>query len=175
MLLLPNLLQAVTLAYGASLAAAQLSGRVRPTTTREAKMAKKVCNILDAPYGAVPNATVDSSEAVVRAWNACREGGVVVIPEGNYGLGQWVDLVGGKGVAVNLEGVVYRMGGANATEEEGTVISVRETVDFEFYSGNSKGAVQGFGWEFHKGGCDIENSRREIFLLTRGVGWVGCR
>lgn len=27
---------------------------------------------------------------------------------------------------------------------------IRDTTDFEFYSANSKGAIQGYGYEFHK-------------------------
>lgn len=130
---------------GASLAAAQLSGRVGPTTTREAKTAKKVCDIM--AYGGVAEATADNSAAITKAWDDCKAGGQVRIPPGSYGLAKWVDLTGGKGVSINLEGVLYRI--SNATEG-GTMISVQSTTDFELYSANSKGAVQGYGFEFHK-------------------------
>ncbi|KAK1760071.1 pectin lyase fold/virulence factor [Echria macrotheca] len=129
----------------AAVASAQLSGPVGPTTSRASKAAKKVCDILQ--YGGVASATADNSGAIVKAWNACKAGGQVLIPAGSFGLAKWVDLSGGRGVAFNLEGVLYRV--SNATEG-GTMISVRDTDDFEFYSGNGKGAVQGYGWEFHK-------------------------
>lgn len=31
------------------------------------------------------------------------------------------------------------------------MIFVEHTTDFEFYSGNSKGAIQGYGYVFHSG------------------------
>jgi rhamnogalacturonan hydrolase len=132
----------------ASLAYAQLSGRVGPTTTRDAKAAKKVCNILQ--YGGVASAETDNSGAITKAWNDCKNGGQVYIPSGSYGLGTWVTLSGGKGVSVNLEGVIYRMTSGTAG---GNMIAVQNTDDFEFYSGNSKGAIQGYGYEFLKRTC----------------------
>lgn len=53
--------------------AAQLSGTVGPLTTRAAKAAKKICNILD--YGGVASATTDNSAAITAAWAACVSGG----------------------------------------------------------------------------------------------------
>ena len=120
-------------------ASAQLSGRVGPTTSRATKAATKVCNILN--YGGVNSATVDNSAAILAAWNACASGGQLYLPPGNYGLASWVTLSGGKGVSINLEGVIYRTGSAS-----GTMISVSSTNDFEFYSGNSQGAIQGYGY-----------------------------
>jgi len=129
----------------AGLAAGQLSGRVGPTTSRAAKAAK-VCNILE--YGGVASATADNSEAITKAWEACKAGGQVLIPSGSYGLSKWVDLSGGKGVSINLEGIIFRISNGPVN---GTMISIQSTNDFEFYSANSKGAVQGYGYEFHKG------------------------
>lgn len=134
----------------APLVAAQLSGRVGPLTTREEKAAKKICNIVD--YGAVASATTDNSAAILKAWDDCKAGGQVLIPVGSYGLDKWVDLTGGTGVSINLEGIIYRISNATAG---GTMISVQSTDDFEFYSGNSKGAIQGYGWEFHKGELSV--------------------
>jgi rhamnogalacturonan hydrolase len=52
---------------------AQLSGRVGPTTTREAKRAVKVCNVLD--YKGVATKTADIGPAIVSAFAACKNGG----------------------------------------------------------------------------------------------------
>ena len=120
---------------------AQLSGRVGPTTSRAAKAAKKVCNIMS--YGGVASATKDNSAPLTAAWNACKGGGEVYIPSGSYGLSSWVTLSGGSGVSINLEGVIYRITSATAG---GTMIGISSTTDFEFYSGNSKGAIQGYGY-----------------------------
>ncbi len=134
---------------------AQLSGRVGPTTSRAAKAAK-VCNIMS--YGGVASATKDNSAALTAAWNACKSGGEVYIPSGSYGLSSWVTLSGGSGVSINLEGVIYRIASATAG---GTMIGISSTTDFEFYSGNSKGAIQGYGYL-------LNASKSLLFLLVSG-------
>lgn len=127
----------------APLAACQLSGSVGPTTTTAEKAATKICNILD--YGGVASATTDNAAAITSAWAECASGGQVYIPEGDYGLDTWVTLTGGTGVSINLEGIIYRTGTAG-----GNMIFIEHTTDFEFYSANSAGAVQGYGYEFLK-------------------------
>ncbi|CAN8103975.1 unnamed protein product [Discula destructiva] len=127
------------------LVSAQLSGSVGPTTTTAQKAAIKICNILD--YGGVASATTDNSAAISAAWTACASGGEVYIPSGSYGLGTWVTLTGGKSVSINLEGVIYRTGTAS-----GNMIYIEHTTDFELYSANSAGAVQGYGYQFHADG-----------------------
>ncbi|QSZ30244.1 hypothetical protein DSL72_004766 [Monilinia vaccinii-corymbosi] len=139
-----SLLTASLLALPA-LVSAQLSGRVGPTTSTASKAAKKLCNILD--YGGVASATADNGAAILAAWKACISGGEVYIPSGSYGLGTWVTLTGGTGVSINLEGTIYRTGTAG-----GNMIFIEHTTDFEFYSGNSKGAIQGYGYVFHSAG-----------------------
>jgi len=131
----------------ASLARAQLSGRVGPTTTRDAKAAKKVCNILQ--YGGVASTSTDNGPAIAKAWDACKAGGQVLVPAGSYGIGTWVALSGGRGVSINLEGVLYRMTSGTAG---GNMIAISNSDDVELYSANSKGAIQGYGYQFLKGG-----------------------
>lgn len=126
-------------------ASAQLSGTVGPSTTTASKSATKVCNILD--YGGVADASTDNSDAITSAWTDCVAGGEVYIPEGDYGLSSWVTLTGGQGVSINLEGTIYRTG-----TDDGNMIFIEHTTDFEFYSATSKGAIQGYGYEFHKDG-----------------------
>ncbi|KAH8881749.1 glycoside hydrolase family 28 protein [Thozetella sp. PMI_491] len=143
---MPKMKQQLVLILSAvALATAQLTGRVGPSTTRAAKAAKKVCSILS--YGGVASGTTDNSAAVLKAWDACKTGGQVVVPSGSYGLNKWVSLSGGAGVSFNLEGIFLRMSNGTAN---GSIIAVQDTDDFEFYSGNSKGAIQGYGYEFHK-------------------------
>lgn len=129
------------------LVSAQLSGTVGPTTTTAEKAATKVCNILD--YGGVASATTDNSAAIESAWAACKSGGQVYIPSGSYGLESWVTLTGGTSVSINLEGIIYRM---SSGTDGGNMIFIEHTTDFEFYSANSKGAIQGYGYEFHSEG-----------------------
>ncbi|KAK6063346.1 rhamnogalacturonase a [Seiridium cupressi] len=125
---------------------AQLSGSVGPTTSTASKAAKKICNIMD--YGGVSSATTDNSAAITSAWSACKSGGQVYIPAGNYGLSTWVTLSGGTGVSINLEGIIYRIGTAG-----GNMFAISTTTDFEFYSANSEGAIQGYGYELNSGGA----------------------
>lgn len=126
-------------------ASAQLSGTVGPTTSTAAKAAVKVCNIMD--YGGVADASTDNSAAISSAWTDCVAGGEVYIPEGDYGLSTWLTLSGGQGISINLEGTIYRTG-----SDDGNMIFIERTTDFEFYSATSKGAIQGYGYEFHKDG-----------------------
>ena len=56
------------------LVSGQLSGNVGPTTTTEAKRAKKICNVLD--YGAKADKSTDIGPALSKAWSACVSGGM---------------------------------------------------------------------------------------------------
>ena len=103
-------------------------------------------------YGGVNSATTDNSAAITAAWNACVSGGEVYIPPGNYGLANWVTVSGGESVSINLEGIIYRTGSAG-----GTMISIESTSDFEFYSGNSQGAIQGYGYLLNAGSSKPQN------------------
>lgn len=127
------------------LASAQLSGTVGPTTSYATKASNKICNVLD--YGGVADEKTDIGPAISSAWSACKSGGVVYIPSGNYALGSWVTLTGGKSTAIRMDGTIYRTGTAG-----GNMIFIEHTSDFELFSSTSKGAVQGLGYEFHKEG-----------------------
>lgn len=137
-----------TLAVLPALAVAQLTGTVGPTTTTAEKAAVKICNILD--YNGTADATFDNGPAISAAWDACKTGGQVYIPAGDYGMAMWVTLSDGDGVSINLDGTIYRTG-----TDGGHMFWIENTTDFELYSSTSKGAIQGYGYEFHKGqSCD---------------------
>jgi hypothetical protein len=91
-----------------SLATAQLSGDVGPSTTRVSKTAKKVCNVLN--YGGKASKTSDVGPAIASAFAACKSGGTVYIPPGDYGMSTWVSLSGGTAWALQLDGIIYRTG-----------------------------------------------------------------
>ncbi|CZS83044.1 unnamed protein product [Fusarium graminearum] len=125
-------------------AAAQLNGKVGPLTTRQAKAAIKTCNITD--YGAKANAKTDNSAAIQKAWDDCKTtGGEVVIPAGDYGLGTWLTLSSKTPMSFRLDGIIYRIGTG-----DGNMFMFKHLEDFEFYSSTSQGAIQGYGYEFHK-------------------------
>lgn len=160
-----------TIVATVGLGMAQLSGKVGPSTSREDKAAKKLCNILD--HGGVASETTDNSMAITKAWEACKEGGQILIPEGKFGLGKWIELSGGKGLSLNLEGIIIRSGNGTAGE---SMITVQKTEDFEFYSASSKGAIQGYGFEFHESELSWPQmdflSFELIFSITRELKWV---
>jgi hypothetical protein len=131
-------LQALTLAQST-----ELSGKVGPLTSIEDKKAVKTCDITD--YGGKTDS--DISAAINDAFAACKNGGVVVIPSGNYNLENWVLLKNGKAWGLQLDGIITRTG-----TEEGNMIFIEHTSDFELFSTTSKGAIQGHGFEFHKDG-----------------------
>lgn len=98
-------------------------------------------------YGGTADASTDNSAAISDAWTACASGGQVLIPEGDYGLSTWVTLKDGQGVSINIEGTIYRTG-----TDSGNMIGIEDSTDIEVYSATSKGAIQGYGYEFHKDG-----------------------
>lgn len=124
---------------------ANLAGKVGPLTSIATKKAKKTCDITS--YGATADGSTDISTALTDAFNACKAGGVVVIPSGDYALANWVTLSGGTAWALQLDGVISRTGTAG-----GNMIMIEHGSDFELFSSTSKGAIQGNGYVFHKQG-----------------------
>ncbi|KAG5930376.1 hypothetical protein E4U42_001621 [Claviceps africana] len=124
---------------------AEVYGQNGATTSAASKRAIKVCNILE--HGGVASRTVDNGPAIAAAWSACQAGGEVYIPAGEYGLGTWVSLANGKHIALNIEGTVFRTGSG-----PGNMFLIQNSDDVEVYSATGLGAIQGFGYEFHKDG-----------------------
>ncbi|KIW02996.1 hypothetical protein, variant [Verruconis gallopava] len=144
--MLPSSLVAlVATIYFPTLVFCQLSGSVGPLTTIATKAAKKTCNVLD--YGAKADKATDLGPPLASAFAACKTGGVVVIPEGEYVMATWVTLNGGSAWALQFDGTVYRTGTAG-----GNMIFIEHTSDFELFSSTSKGAFQGNGYIFHQQG-----------------------
>lgn len=123
---------------------AQLSdpSAVGPTTSTSAKASVKVCNVND--YGAVADGETDLGPPLLDAFNACSAGGVVEVPTGTYAMATFVTLSGGNDWAFNLEGIIERTGNVSG----GNMIAIENSDNFEFYSSNGKGAIQGFGYQF---------------------------
>lgn len=136
---------AIAVGLAPLLASAYLSGSVGPTTSVSAKSSNKICNVLD--YGAKADKSTDVGAAITSAWADCKDGGVVYIPSGDYAFESWVKLSGGSSCAIQLDGILYRTG-----TDGGNMIMIEHTKDFEMFSSTSKGAVQGYGYEYHKEG-----------------------
>ncbi|KAI9699588.1 MAG: hypothetical protein M1820_007087 [Bogoriella megaspora] len=122
-----------------------LTKRVGPLTTVATKSKVKTCNITS--YGAVADGKTDIASALTSAFNACKAGGVVVIPSGNFALGTWVDLSGGNAWALQFDGIVTRTAATG-----GNMIFIERSTDFELFSTTSKGAMQGLGYQYHSKG-----------------------
>ncbi|KAF2403054.1 pectin lyase-like protein [Trichodelitschia bisporula] len=142
----------------AVLTVAQLSGRVGPTTSASSKRAKKICNVLS--HGAKADKKTDLGPALKAAFTACKSGGTIVIPSGDYALATWVDFNGGSGWAIQWDGTIYRTGSAG-----GNMLLVQHADDVEIYSSNGRGAFQGNGYEFHAKGS-ITGPRILRFVKT---------
>lgn len=146
-----TLLLTVHLSIAPHAVQAQLQGRVGPTTSTASKRAAKVCSVLD--YGATASKSSDIGPALVAAFAACKTGGTVYVPPGEYGMSTWASLSGGQGWALQMDGVIYRTGTAG-----GHMIYIEKAKDVEIYSSTSQGAIQGNGFEYHKdnkNGCRI--------------------
>ncbi|KAF9886448.1 hypothetical protein FE257_011480 [Aspergillus nanangensis] len=123
----------------------QLSSGVGPLTSASAKAQTKTCNVQS--YGGVADNATDVGPAIQSAWEDCAAGGLIYFPAGDYALDSWVTLTGGTGVAIQLDGTIYRTG-----SDGGNMFMIEHTSDFELFSSTSRGAVQGFGYEFHAQG-----------------------
>ncbi|KAH8884986.1 rhamnogalacturonase A precursor [Thozetella sp. PMI_491] len=140
--------QAILLAASAAVqfvpTLAQLAGRVGPTTSTVHKGDIYICDVTD--YGAT--STTDFGVAFVAAWDDCagnHGGGLVYIPPGNYPLRTAIKVKDATTMAVQWDGTVYR-----DADIGGNMVAFTNCADFELFSGNSKGAFQGYGWEYLK-------------------------
>lgn len=122
---------------------AQLSGSVGPTTTHQSKAETKICNVKD--YGAVNGHPEDDfATPFAAAWSDCGTGGLIYIPEGNWYMHTAVAFDHGSNVAIQLDGIIYRY----YPMDDDELIHIYNSDDVEFFSGNSKGAIQGYGYQY---------------------------
>ncbi|KAI9058602.1 glycoside hydrolase family 28 protein [Trametes sanguinea] len=140
---LKSLLASLLLVAAAS---AQLSGRVGPTTSLSSKQST-ICNVLD--YGGSIG-SADIGPAISSAFTNCvlkHSGSTLYVPAGNYNMKTWVTLNGGSKWAFRLDGLITR-----AATTGGNMIAVQNANDFEFYSANSAGGIQGLGYQCRNAG-----------------------
>ncbi|EJD00593.1 uncharacterized protein FOMMEDRAFT_187129 [Fomitiporia mediterranea MF3/22] len=120
---------------------AQLSGRVGPTTPLSAKQAT-ICNVLN--FGGSVGSS-DIGPAIGNAFTNCvlknPNGSTLYVPAGNYSMQTWQTLKGGSKWAFQMDGVITR----NSTTGENMIV-IQNANDFEFFSNNSAGAIQGNGY-----------------------------
>ncbi|KAG7055752.1 murein transglycosylase [Colletotrichum scovillei] len=152
-------------------AAAQLTGAVGPTTSLSQKTTE--CNILN--YGAVNDNSTDAADAIEKAFKTCvlpHAGSRLIVPDGQYLIKRTVILSNGTNWAFQLDGLITLAYGGNWTVDRELIlqgfagvgplnatingegdgqflqngITIINPVDFEFYSKNGKGAIQGQGY-----------------------------
>ncbi|KAI0645895.1 rhamnogalacturonase-like protein [Trametes meyenii] len=138
-----SLLATVLLAAAAS---AQLSGHVGPTSSLSAKQST-ICNVND--YGGKVGSS-DIGPAIQKAFDECitkHAGATLYLPAGNYNMKTWVTLNHGTKWAFRLDGLITR-----AATTGGHMIIIQNANDFEMYSANSAGGIQGNGYQCRNAG-----------------------
>ncbi|OJT11688.1 hypothetical protein TRAPUB_11793 [Trametes pubescens] len=129
-----------------SAASAQLSGSVGPTTPLSSKQSL-ICNVLN--YGGQVGSS-DIGPAIQKAFDECvttKAGATLYVPAGNYNMQTWVTLKDGRGWAFRLDGFITR-----TSTSGGNMIAIQSANDFEFYSANSAGGIQGAGYQCRNAG-----------------------
>ncbi|KXH62702.1 murein transglycosylase, partial [Colletotrichum salicis] len=148
-----------------------LTGAVGPTTSLSQKTTE--CNILN--YGAVNDNSTDVASAIEKAFKTCvlpHAGSRLIVPDGQYLIKRTVILSNGNNWAFQLDGLITLAYGGNWTVDRELIlqgfagveplnatingegdgqflqngITIINPVDFEFYSKNGKGAIQGQGY-----------------------------
>ncbi|KAH7229783.1 pectin lyase fold/virulence factor [Fusarium oxysporum] len=140
----------ITGLFSAILATAQLIGPVGPLTALSQKTHE--CNILD--YGAVNDNSTDIADAIEKTFKTCvlpHAGSRLIVPDGQYLIKRSVVLSNGTNWAFQLDGLITLAYGGNWTvDRDGQFLqnglTIINPVDFEFYSQNGKGAIQGQGY-----------------------------
>lgn len=142
-MLLSVFIKVIQVVLFSSFSQAQLSGHVGPLTSFSTKASNKVCNVKD--YGAENgHPSIDFGPQFSDAWADCKDGGLVYIPPGEWFMQTAVTLDDGSAAAVQLDGTIYRYASMTADE----MILIENGNDIEFFSGNSEGAIQGYGYQY---------------------------
>ncbi|KAF5524487.1 putative rhamnogalacturonase A [Colletotrichum aenigma] len=157
--------------------AAQLTGPVGPTTALGKKTTE--CNILN--YGGISDNSTDVADAIENAYKSCvlvHAGSCLIVPEGNYLIKRTAILSNGTNWAFQLDGLITLAYGGNWTVDRELIlqgfagveqlnatingegdglflqngITIINAVNFDFYSQNGKGAIQGQGYLYRNSG-----------------------
>lgn len=134
----------------------QLSGSVGPLVDFETKAKNKTCDITD--YGAVADGETDVGQAILDAWGDCAVGGRVYIPPGEYSLATDLKTQTWRVPRHSADSVLMR-----GHEGSYQMILIRGCSDFELFSGNSQGAIQGFGYEYISPGRRIYYTGNDLY------------
>ncbi|CAZ79449.1 unnamed protein product [Tuber melanosporum] len=104
-----------------------------------------ICNVLN--YGAVADGKTDIGVAITNAFSQCvakaSGGATLLVPEGEYLITTGVVLNAGTKWAFQLDGLITL---SEDGRFNGNAIVVKRATDFEMYSSNGKGAIQGQGY-----------------------------
>ena len=166
---------------------------VGPTSSLSEKSGT-ICNVLN--YGAVADGKTDIGVAITNAFSQCvvkaNGGATLLVPEGEYlsrsfsfhTLRRYSRLIGGN-MTVTTGAVLnagtkwaFQLDGLITLSEDGSfngnAIVVKRATDFEMYSSNGKGAIQGQGYKQRISGSS-QNARLLRVCSTGPPNWVGRR
>ncbi|KAB5590036.1 endo-rhamnogalacturonase [Ceratobasidium theobromae] len=130
----------------AGICQAQHIGHVGPTVPATSKMYE--CNVLN--YGAKADNATDIGPAIKSAFSNCivkNPNSRLIVPSGNYLLSSTVLLNGASNWAFQLDGLItvdYSAYVSGAVS--GNALVFQRMNEFEVYSSNGKGAIQGQGY-----------------------------
>jgi hypothetical protein len=92
----------------------------------------------------------DIGPAIGRAFEECvkgNPGSTLYVPAGNYNMQTWQTLRGATQWAFQMDGVITRV-----NTDRGHMFVIQDANDFEMYSSNSAGAIQGNGYQCRNAG-----------------------
>ncbi|KAG9120651.1 hypothetical protein FRC07_003787 [Ceratobasidium sp. 392] len=122
---------------------AQYLGHVGPNVSATSKMYE--CNVLN--YGAKVDNTTDIGPAITSAFKNCilkNPNSRLIVPAGNYLLSTTVSLNAGSNWAFQLDGLITLDYAAYVSGKvAGNALVFQRMNEFEIYSSNGKGAIQG--------------------------------
>ncbi|KIJ54506.1 glycoside hydrolase family 28 protein [Sphaerobolus stellatus SS14] len=125
---------------------AQLTGPVGPTSPSASKR-NTICNVLD--YGGSIGSS-DIGPAIGDTYTNCvlqNPNSTLYVPPGDYEMQTWQTLTGGSSWAFQMDGIITR-----TSTTGGHMIIIQNATDFEMYSSNSAGAIQGNGYQCRNAG-----------------------
>ncbi|KAI5776566.1 pectin lyase fold/virulence factor [Geopyxis carbonaria] len=133
---------------------------VGPTTSLSEK--SRQCSVLD--YGGVADGKTDIGAAISKAFSDCVVSGAgaatLVVPEGDYYMSTGVILNGGTRWAFRLDGLITL---SPDGDFGGNAIVIKRASDFEMFSSNGLGAIQGNGYQQRTSGS-AQNARLLRFM-----------
>lgn len=124
----------------------------KPATTVDDKKLKKICSI--DQYGS------EAGAALQAAWEACKTGGLIVIPAGTHTMSTTVAMSNGAGVAIQFDGVLDVHNSENCP-----AITISNVEDLEVF-GTGAGGMQGNGYLRRKNADTAGTTKQHLLDIS---------